>query len=208
MFSKFFAVATLLFVAGGALAAPQASATLAPSPTVCSVPDYPAFKLFARAVGAVDSVDYPIRLLADSLSTSAAITHMVADTNSTCVKCGVTPSYWVLKNMRLYAVNSSSTVLVNTVNRDVSSGSTLDFITSAAIQPSYPIYCSQPTGASMPPVLAVHGTSKLFTMCAFTSVYPPTTSFSIVYDRSSILPTGTKCYPVQLIMQSIGIVPV
>ena len=75
--------ALVLLTASEVLAAPQASGTLLPLPTVCTTPSYGPFKLFARRVlsdSASTVVDYPIRLLSDG--GKVAISHMIVDTNA------------------------------------------------------------------------------------------------------------------------------
>ncbi|KIM24157.1 hypothetical protein M408DRAFT_44436, partial [Serendipita vermifera MAFF 305830] len=125
-----------------------------------------------------------------------------------CVDCGVQPNYWNLKNNTLVPVDSSAPSGTTTVNLPVTRGSNLDFITSRKSQPAYPIYCAQvssTTGVDTPPILAVHDSSTSFTMCAWTSIVPPPTIFSIVYDRFSVQPVGVTCTPVKLVLQFIGI---
>lgn len=82
MFSTVISAVVLLLTATDVLAAPQATGTLLPLPTICTVPDYQAFKLFARRTST--GVDYPIRLLADEVTAKNVTSHMIVDTNSVC----------------------------------------------------------------------------------------------------------------------------
>ena len=82
MFSTILSAAILLLAAGDVFAAPQASGTLLPLPTICAVPDYGPFKLFARRVVGTSTVDYPVRLIQDEVTAKNVTSHMIVDTNS------------------------------------------------------------------------------------------------------------------------------
>ncbi|PVF94524.1 hypothetical protein CPB86DRAFT_817971 [Serendipita vermifera] len=200
-------VTIFLLGASHTLAAPQASETLSPSPEVCTTPSYGPFKLFADD----GATSYPVRLKrVTSLSSSSAFpvnSTMVVDKNSACSDCGVIPSYWVLKNKQLFAVDPTLSSDIQTVNKDVTKGSQLSFITSVKDQPAYPIYCALTSSAGLATQLEVHGTPDKFSMCAWTSISPRPTNFDVVYSAGPILPVGESCYKIKLIAQSIGIVP-
>ncbi|KAG8817451.1 hypothetical protein FRB91_004436 [Serendipita sp. 411] len=204
MFSTLISAALLLLGASQSLAAPQASATLSPSPTLCPISAYGPFKLFVEPTAS--NAVYPARLILNDKSLPATWT-MIASTNASCTDCGVVPSYWTLKGKKLYAVDSAAVIDIPTVNKDVAtSNGDLEFVTSKSAT-DYPIYCAVQSNPKYPPLLSVHGTTALFSMCAFTSVYPPATKFTIIYNHGNIAPVGYKCTPVNLVMQSIGIVP-
>lgn len=59
---------------------------------------------------------------------------------------------------------------------------------------------------AVPGVLEVYGQADQWSLCAFTSVVPPPTTWEIVYKRSNIQPAGETCKPVALVMQPLGII--
>ncbi|KAG8799609.1 hypothetical protein FRC17_007090, partial [Serendipita sp. 399] len=142
MLSSLISAALLLLGATQSLAAPQASATLSTSPALCPIKDYGPFKLFVHPTPptTTSDVSYPARLILNDKSLPATWT-MIASTNSSCTDCGRVPSYWVLKGRKLYAVDSSATTAIPTVNKDVAtSNGDLEFVTSNSAT-AYPIYC-------------------------------------------------------------------
>lgn len=208
MLSTIVSSAILLLGASQTLAAPQATGTLLPLPQVCVTPSYGPFKLYATPDDG--TTNYPVRLKLDygsSYSSIPANTTMVVDTNSTCTDCGIIPSYWQLKDMQLFAVDTSLPAGIQTVNKDVPDHSELQFITSKKEQPAYPFYCALKGTGGAATKLEVHGTPDKFYMCAFTSRFPPPTNFAVTYDPSTIQPVGVKCTKITLIAQSIGIIP-
>jgi hypothetical protein len=78
--------AILLLGASQTFAAPQASATLSPSPSVCTTPSYGPFKLFADD----GTNSYPVRLKSGLSSSSAVVpfnSTMVVDKDLVSIPC-------------------------------------------------------------------------------------------------------------------------
>lgn len=192
------------FVVSGAVALTTSSSS-GPTTTVdpisigvsCQTPSYAASKLYAVTGG----IQYPVRLIAPD-STNPNLNHLIISTNSTCTKCGTVPDRWMLSNQILTA-NAAGTAYIN---QDAPAGSSPLFTVTTAISSAkqYPIYCA--LSSAVPGVLEVYGQADQWSLCAFTSVVPPPTTWEIVYKRSNIQPAGETCKPVALVMQPLGII--
>ena len=81
MFSTIVSVALLAVGASGVVAAPQASGTLLPLPTICSTPTYGPFKLYATRTDVSPKAVFEVRLIADGTTLPITST-MIVNTNS------------------------------------------------------------------------------------------------------------------------------